>query len=90
MRQRVIGTWGCPVALLSLWVSPRAAWSRPALLCSTSRARCKTMTPYNIRNDGEPTFIDLLNSVEGTHLGAAFWGQSPRHATGDSYPRGNL
>jgi hypothetical protein len=34
--------------------------------------------PRNIRNDGEQTFIDFLNSVEGNHLGVVFFGAKAR------------
>jgi hypothetical protein len=34
--------------------------------------------PYNIRSDGEQTFIDLLNSVDGNHLGVVFFGAKAR------------
>ena len=34
--------------------------------------------PHNIRSDGEQTFIDLLNSVEGNHLGVVFFGAKAR------------
>jgi hypothetical protein len=34
--------------------------------------------PQNIRSDAEQTFIDLLNSVDGNHLGIVFFGAKAR------------
>jgi von Willebrand factor type A domain len=78
MSQRVIGTWGCLVALLSLWCVAESAWeSTGALVLDISRSM-QDNDPHNIRNEGEQTFIDLLNSVEGNHLGVVFFGAKAR------------
>ena len=78
MRRRVIGTWGCLVALLSLWCVAESAWeSTGALVLDISRSM-QDNDPHNIRSDGEQTFIDLLNSVEGNHLGVVFFGAKAR------------
>jgi hypothetical protein len=78
MRRRVIGTWGCLVALLSLWCIAESAWeSTGALVLDISRSM-QDNDPHNIRSDGEQTFIDLLNSVEGNHLGVMFFGAKAR------------
>jgi hypothetical protein len=78
MRRRVIGTWGCLVALLSLWCVAESAWeSTGALVLDISRSMQEN-DPHTIRSDGERTFIDLLNSVEGNHLGVVFFGAKAR------------
>ena len=78
MRRRVIGTWGCLVAVLSLWCVAESAWeSTGALVLDISRSM-QDNDPHNIRSDGEQTFIDLLNSVEGNHLGVVFFGAKAR------------
>src|SRR5918992_3798183 len=78
MRRRVIGTWGCLVALLSLWCVAESAWeSTGALVLDISRSM-QDNDPHNIRSDGEQTFIDFLNSVDGNHLGLVFFGAKAR------------
>jgi hypothetical protein len=78
MRRRVIGTWGCLVALLSLWGVAESAWeSTGALVVDISRSM-QDNDPLNIRNDAEQTFIDLLSSVEGNHLGVVVFGAKAR------------
>ena len=78
MRRKVIGTWGCLVAVLSLWCVAESAWeSTGALVLDISRSM-QDNDPHNIRSDGEQTFIDLLNSVEGNHLGVVFFGAKAR------------
>jgi von Willebrand factor type A domain len=78
MRRRVIRTWGCLVALLSLCGVAESAWeSTGALVLDISRSM-QYNDPLNIRNDAEQTFIDLLNSVEGNHLGVVFFGAKAR------------
>jgi hypothetical protein len=55
-----------------------SAWeSTGALVLDISRSM-QDNDPHNIRNDGEQTFIDLLNSVEGNHLGVVFFGAKAR------------
>ena len=78
MRRRVIGTWGCLVALLSLWCVAESAWESTGVLVLDISRSMQDNDPHNIRSDGEQTFIDLLNSVEGNHLGVVFFGAKAR------------
>ena len=78
MRRRVIGTWVLLIALFSLWHAAESAWeSTGALVLDISRSMQEN-DPHNTRSDGEQTFIDLLSSVEGNHLGLIFFGTKAR------------
>ena len=78
MRRRVIGTWGCLVALLSLWCVAESAWESTGVLVLDISRSMQDNDPHNIRTDGEQTLIDLLNSVDGNHLGVVFFGAKAR------------
>jgi hypothetical protein len=78
MRRRVIGTWGCLIALLSLWCLAESAWESTGVLVLDISRSMQDNDPHNLRSDGEQTFIDLLNSVDGNHLGVVFFGAKAR------------
>jgi hypothetical protein len=78
MRRRVIGTWGCLIALLSLWCIAESAWESTGVLVLDISRSMQDNDPHNVRSDGEQTFIDLLNSVDGNHLGVVFFGAKAR------------
>src|SRR5262245_61237745 len=80
MRRRVIRTWGCLVALLGLWSVAESAWESTGVLVLDISRSMQDNDPHNIRTDGEQTFIDLLNSVEGNHLGVVLFGAKARLA----------
>jgi hypothetical protein len=78
MRRRVIGTWVCLVALLCLWNVAESGWESTGVLVLDISRSMQDNDPHNIRGDGEQTFIDLLNSVDGNHLGIVFFGAKAR------------
>jgi hypothetical protein len=78
MRRRVIGTWVLLVALLSWWHGAESAWESTGVLVLDISRSMQDNDPHNIRGDGEQTFIDLLSSVEGNHLGIVFFGAKAR------------
>jgi hypothetical protein len=78
MRRRVIVTWGCLIALLNLWRVAESAWESTGVLVLDISRSMQDNDPHNIRSDGEQTFIDLLNSVDGNHLGVVFFGAKAR------------
>src|SRR5919106_2529897 len=78
MRQRVIGTWVYLMALFSLWCVAESAWQSTGVLVLDISRSMQDNDPHNLRRDGEQTFIDLLNSVDGHHLGVVFFGAKAR------------
>jgi von Willebrand factor type A domain len=78
MRRRVIVTWGCLIALFSLWRVAESAWESTGVLVLDISRSMQDNDPHNIRSDGEQTFIDLLNSVDGNHLGVVLFGAKAR------------
>jgi von Willebrand factor type A domain len=78
MRRRVIGTWGCLIALFSLWCVAESAWESTGVLVLDISRSMQDNDPHNIRSDGEQTFIDLLSGVDGNHLGVVFFGTKAR------------
>jgi hypothetical protein len=78
MRRRVVVTWGCLLALLSLWRVAGSAWESTGVLVLDISRSMQDNDPHNIRSDGQQTFIDLLNSVDGNHLGVVFFGAKAR------------
>jgi von Willebrand factor type A domain len=78
MRRRVIGTWVCLIALLSLWSGAESGWEATGVLVLDISRSMQDNDPHNIRSDGEQTFIDLLNSVDGNALGIVFFGAKAR------------
>jgi hypothetical protein len=78
MRWRVTRTWVCLIALTCLWGIAESGWeSTGALVLDISRSM-QDNDPHNIRSDAEQTFIDLLHSVDGNHLGLVFFGAKAR------------
>jgi hypothetical protein len=78
MRRRVTRTWVCLIALTCLWGIAESGWeSTGALVLDISRSM-QDNDPHNIRSDAEQTFIDLLHSVDGNHLGLIFFGAKAR------------
>jgi von Willebrand factor type A domain len=78
MRRRVIGIWMCLIALLSLWCVAESGWESTGVLVLDISRSMQDNDPHNIRSDGEQTFIDLLNSVDGNSLGIVFFGAKAR------------
>lgn len=78
MRRRVIGTWICLVALLCLRSIAESGWESTGVLVLDISRTMQDNDPHNVRSDGEQTFIDLLNSVDGNHLGIVFFGAKAR------------
>jgi hypothetical protein len=78
MRRRVVGIWVCLIALFSLWGVAESGWESTGVLVLDISRSMQDNDPHNIRSDGEQTFIDLLNSVEGNHLGIVFFGAKAR------------
>jgi von Willebrand factor type A domain len=78
MRRRVIGTWVYLMALLSLGCVAESGWESTGVLVLDISRSMQDNDPHNIRSDGEQTFIDLLNSVDGNSLGLLFFGAKAR------------
>jgi hypothetical protein len=78
MGRRVAGTWVCLVALIGLWGNAHSSWQSTGVLVLDISRSMQDNDPRNIRSDGERTFIDLLNSVEGNQLGLVFFGAKAR------------
>lgn len=78
MRRRVIGTWVLLMALFGGWQGAESAWESTGVLVLDISRSMQDNDPRNIRGDGEQTFIDLLSSVEGNHLGIVFFGAKAR------------
>jgi hypothetical protein len=78
MRRRVIRTWVCLVALTCLWGIAECSWESTGVLVLDISRSMQDNDPHNIRSDGEQTFIDLLHSVDGNHLGLVFFGAKAR------------
>jgi von Willebrand factor type A domain len=78
MRRRVIGTWVYLMALLSLWCVAESGWESTGVLVLDISRSMQDNDPHNVRSDGEQTFIDLLNSVDGNALGILLFGAKAR------------
>jgi hypothetical protein len=78
MRRRVIRTWVCLVALTCLWGIAESSWESTGVLVLDISRSMQDNDPHNLRSDGEQTFIDLLHSVDGNHLGLVFFGAKAR------------
>ncbi|HXH12867.1 MAG TPA: VWA domain-containing protein [Alphaproteobacteria bacterium] len=78
MRQWVIGTWVLLIALFGWWQGAESEWESTGVLVLDISRSMQDNDPHNIRGDGEQTFIDLLSSVEGNHLGIVFFGAKAR------------
>jgi hypothetical protein len=78
MRSRVIGTWVCLIALCSLWCVAESGWESTGVLVLDISRSMQDNDPHNLRSDGEQTFIDLLNSVDGNSLGIVVFGAKAR------------
>jgi hypothetical protein len=78
MAWRIMGGWVCLIALVGLWGSADASWESTGVLVLDISRSMQDNDPHNIRSDGEQTFIDLLNSVDGNHLGIVFFGAKAR------------
>jgi hypothetical protein len=78
MRRRVIETWVYLIALLCLWSVAESGWESTGVLVLDISRSMQDNDPHNIRSDGEQTFIDLLNSVNGNGLGIVFFGAKAR------------
>jgi von Willebrand factor type A domain len=78
MRRRVAASWVCLIALLSLWCVAESGWESTGVLVLDISRSMHDNDPHNTRSDGEQTFIDLLNSVDGNSLGIVFFGTKAR------------
>jgi hypothetical protein len=78
MRRWVIGTSVLFMALFGWWQQAESAWESTGVLVLDTSRSMQDNDPQNIRSDGEQTFIDLLSSVEGNHLGIVFFGAKAR------------
>lgn len=78
MRWWVVQACVYLVALIGLWGSVEASWESTGVLVLDISRSMQDNDPYNLRSDGEQTFIDLLNSVDGNHLGVVFFGAKAR------------
>jgi hypothetical protein len=78
MRRRVIGTWVYLMALLGLWCVAESGWESTGVFLLDISRSMQDNDPQNIRSEGEQTFIDLLNSVDGNALGILLFGAKAR------------
>jgi hypothetical protein len=78
MRRRVIVTWVYLMAVFGLWCVAESAWESTGVLVLDISRSMQDNDPHNIRSDGEQTFIDLLNSVDGNALGILLFGAKAR------------
>jgi hypothetical protein len=78
MRRRVIWAWVYLIALFGLWCAAEGEWGSTGVLVLDISRSMHDNDPHNIRSDGEQTFIDLLNSVDGNALGILLFGAKAR------------